>query len=134
MTTHKFDPPQDITNLKQERLWDITWARQTFPTHDFDFYLLEKLESGYRVHAWATDATEAFDLRKRLIAEGVCQKPFIRAKQRPAPVVTITDYDDDDGAYDFYKDKWAEGVGVEDIPRHLRQGYLAFCRDRRSAR
>ncbi len=133
MSIVRFNPPYEVTNLKNERMWDVTWSRQTFPTQDFDFYLLQKTESGYIVHARCTDAMESFDFRKQLVAEGV-SKPFIRAKQRQAPQDRFSAYDDSDATLDFFRDKHNEGVGLEDIPRHLRAGYLAYQRGRRSAR
>jgi hypothetical protein len=127
-------PPIPFANLRAERLWSIEWAQDTFPGEDLRYVVCLKLAEGsYENHGTEHTASEAFALRRQLVAETGITNYFIRAtkaKQR-----RIEADGDDDAALDYFRDRFNEGVGVADIPRHLRKDYLTFCRTRgRSAR
>lgn len=127
MAITKFNPVRKTADLKSVKLWDTTWAQDTFPQAQFDFYVCQKVADGYRIFGYSASLHEAFTYRRELAKDG--QKYFLRAKRS---VVIAHDPDSDD-SYDYFKGKHAEGVGIEDIPRNLRAGYQAFCRNRRSA-
>lgn len=130
----RFNPPQRFTSLKEQKFWSLEFSADKFPDDDFRFYVLRKVSEGsYEAHGWTTEPSEAFALRRELVAETGATNYFVRAKR---VVKTYMDpHGDDDSALDFFRDKFAEGVGVEDIPRHLRLSYMTFCRTHgRSAR
>ena len=114
-------------------MWDIQWAQSTFPESNFVFYILRKVGEGkYETHGYAKTPHEAFTLRRELVGETGITNYFVRAKQ--VRKTTVWAEPDGDSTLDFFRDKHAEGVGLEDIPRHLRAGFLAYQRGRRTAR
>ncbi len=116
MTSKHYDPPREIKDLKQEKLWDWGWCRTTFPGDtEFDFHILEKHKDGYSVHASTSNAVEAFTIRKQLVADGVCQKPFVRAKKR-RQVFAEHNYED------AYRDALRTGDDSF-IPAHLHEDF-----------
>lgn len=131
MTRH--NPPKLFNSLKDQRMWSIDWAQTTFPEAEFVFHVLLKRTDGeYEDHGSTPTATEAFELRRELVAETGITRYFIRARRLEQRIIEADG--DDDAALDYFRDKFNEGVGLEDIPRHLRAGYLAYQRGRRSAR
>ena len=131
----RINPPQIFNNLKEQRLWSLEWAQDTFPDATFVFHVLLKRTDGeYEDHGHTHTATDAFQLRRELVEETGISRYFIRARRVEQQQRFIEADGDDDAALDYYRDKHAEGVGVEDIPRHLRNGYLAYQRGRRTAR
>lgn len=127
-------PPIPFANLRAERLWSIDWAQETFPTEELAYVVCLKLAEGsYENHGTERTASAAFALRRELVAETGITKYFIRATRIQRTFISADG--DDDTALDFFRDKFNEGVGLEDIPRHLRKDYLTFCRNHgRSAR
>ena len=114
-------------------MWSLEFAAEKFPQADFVFHvLLKRTEGSYEDHGYTDTATEAFQLRRDLITETGETKYFVRARRVEQRWIEADG--DDDAALDFFRDKHAEGVGLEDIPRHLRAGYLAYQRERRTAR
>ncbi len=111
----------------------LEFCSEKLPNAEFVYHVLLKRTDGeYEDHGSTASATEAFDLRRELVAETGITKYFVRARQIRQRFIEADG--DDDAALDFFRDKHAEGVGIEDIPRHLRAGYLAYQRGRRSAR
>ena len=129
----RFGRPQKVGDLKTARLWSLDFSSQLEAKGDeFRFFVVEKVEDGYLLYGQADSASDAFRLRKTM-AEELGAKLFIRAKRFEQRQLDA--YADDDGALDFFRDKFNEGVSVADIPRHLRRDYQQFCRTSgRSAR
>ena len=127
---NRITPPQKFSSLKESKLWSIDWARDTFPQSSFGFYVLRKVAEGnYEAHGYAATPTEAFKLRRELVEETGVKNYFVRAKQIRKTTIWAESTNED-----FFRDKHAEGVGLEDIPRHMRSDYLAYQRGRRTAR
>ena len=126
----RITPPQKFSSLKEAKLWSIDWAKETFPEADFSFYILRKVAEGsYEAHGITSTPSDAFKLRRELVEETGITNYFVRAKQ-----VRKTKIWAETANEDFFRDKHAEGVGLEDIPRHMRADYLAYQRGRRTAR
>ncbi|MDB4336922.1 hypothetical protein OAA10_00255 [bacterium] len=115
-------------------MWSLDWAEETFPDSEFTFHVLLKVgDQSYEEHGFTDEPSEAFALRRELIGETGITNYFVRARR----IIKTNFYaeTDSDQSLDFFKDKFNEGVGVEDIPRHLRLGYMTYCRTHgRSAR
>ena len=127
---NRITPPQKFSSLKESKYWSIDWARDTFPNSQFAFYILRKVGEGdYEVHGYAHTPDDAFRLRRELVEETGITNYFVRAKQIRKTTIWAESSNED-----FFRDKHAEGVGLEDIPRHLRKDYLAYTRGRRTAR
>ena len=128
----RLNPPVRFTSLKDEKFWTLEFAEDKLPDAQFNFFVLRKAAEGsYESHGWASEPSEAFALRRELVSETGITNYFVRAKR--VTKTFISSDGDDDAALDFFRDKHNEGVGIEEIPRHLRLGYLAYCRGRRSA-
>ena len=128
----RLNPPVRFTSLKEEKFWTLEFAEDKLADDDFRFYVLRKAAEGsYESHGWASEPSEAFALRRELVSETGITNYFVRAKRVTKRFISSDG--DDDSALDFFRDKHDEGVGIENIPRHLRLGYLAYCRGRRSA-
>lgn len=125
-----FSKPQWIQDFKETKLWSVSFAQEKFPDCEFKFYITSKAEEGgYYLYGFETDANAAFKLRRELVKQLDNPKLFLRAKRQNA-----FENHDSDADLDFFRDRHNEGVGIEDIPRHLRAGYLAYQRGRRTAR
>ncbi|EHA64080.1 hypothetical protein [Synechococcus sp. WH 8016] len=128
----RLNPPVRFTILKEEMFWTLEFAEDKLPDAKFCFYVLRKAAEGsYESHGWASEPSEDFALRRELVSETGITNYFVRAKRVTKRFISSDG--DDDSALDFFRDKHDEGVGIENIPRHLRLGYLAYCRGRRSA-
>ena len=129
----RINPPARFTSLKEEGFWTLEFSTDKFPNDDFRFYVLRKVApDSYESHGWESEPGEAFALRRELVAETGITNYFVRAKR----VVKTHFYAEPDGdaTLERFRDWHAEGVGLEDIPRPLRAGFLAYQRDRRTAR
>ena len=121
MSAELFPHPRDIIRLSHYDMVNLDQAGDS----EFRFHILKKLESGYRWFASCDTATEAFQLRRKLVKELGDSKLFLRASRvkAPAPVAPVVDEDD---AYDAFRDYYSEGLMEDQVPPALREAYGQF--------
>lgn len=126
----RFSNPQRIPSPDDAKLWSITSVERLDSDDDFRFLCCRKLEDGSILTLGQADTlVEATQLKKELSKELNC---LIFLKAKKIERVELVDYSD--AQLDRFRDWYNEGVGLADVDRPLRAGYLAFLRDRRSAR
>lgn len=101
----RLNPPTRFSNLKAERMWSLEFSEQNFPQDPFVFHVLLKTgENIYEDHGYATTATDAFKLRRELVAETGITRFFIRAKRlQNQPQV------EEEGCCDLWRDAFQSG-------------------------
>ncbi len=77
--------PGFVSSLKEARYWSLDWVSENGVAGPFKFVVLLKADGGYRVFGEYATATEAFEDRRRLVAETGNRSFFLRAL-RVAPV------------------------------------------------
>ena len=129
-TAFRFTKPQNIPDPDEANLWSITSVDNHDAHEEFRFFICRKHEDGsITTYGQADSVFDALQLKKQLAAELGCLL-FLKAKRRENPLVDFSDEQ-----LERFRDWFAEGIGLFDVDRPLRAGYLAFCRTRgRSAR
>lgn len=129
-TAFRFTKPQNIPNPDEADLWSITSVDNHDIHDEFRFFVCKKHQDlSYTIYGQADTVFDALQLKRELAAEMDCLL-FLKAKRKADPLVDFSD-----AQLDRFKDWFAEGIGLYDVDRPLRAGYLAFCRTRgRSAR
>ncbi len=75
----RFTAPSFVASLKDARYWSLDWIAENGIQGPFNYVVLLKKQGGYSVLGqWAT-ASEAFDDRRRLVAETGNRSYFLRA-------------------------------------------------------
>ncbi len=124
----RFTKPQKV-DPEAIDFWSVT-STEKDTDMEFRFFVASKNADGTNIlYGQADSAFDALQLKKEL-SEELGKFLFVRAKRKEK--VALADFSDE--TLDFFRDSHAEGVSLQDIPRPLRLGYLAFQRGRRSAR
>jgi len=75
----RFITPSFVASLKDARYWSLDWCVENNIEGPFNYVILRKQEGGYKVYAQWSTATEAFEDRRRLVAETGERSYFLRA-------------------------------------------------------
>jgi hypothetical protein len=75
----RFTTPSFVASLKDARYWSLDWCVENNIEGPFNYVILRKQEGGYKVYAQWSTATEAFEDRRRLVAETGERSYFLRA-------------------------------------------------------
>lgn len=121
MSAELFPHPRDIIRLSHYDMVNLDQAGDS----EFRFHILKKLESGYRWFASCDTATEAFQLRRKLVKELGDSKLFLRASRvkAPAPAAPVIDESDH---YDVFRDWDREGLLEQDVPVGMKEAYRQY--------
>lgn len=108
----RFTAPSFVASLKDARYWSLDWIAENGIQGPFNYVVLLKKQGGYSVLGqWAT-ASEAFDDRRRLVAETGNRSYFLRAV-RVVPIeeciVVGPDHPDSREDLDRFRDALATG-------------------------
>jgi hypothetical protein len=75
----RFHNPSFVPSLKDARYWSLDWIKEQNIAGPFQYVVLLKHESGYKVFGQYATATEAFDDRRLLCEEHGTRSFFLRA-------------------------------------------------------
>ena len=75
----RYITPGHCPSLKEARYWSLDWITENGIEGPFNYVVLLKSDSGYKVMGQYATASEAFDDRRRLVEETGTRSYFLRA-------------------------------------------------------
>lgn len=84
----RFISPGFVASLREARYWSLDWISENDIQGSFQYVILLKAGAGYQVLGKYATATEAFEDRRRLVADTGNRSYFLRAV-RVVPVEVV---------------------------------------------